>query len=104
MLAYAAIPLTCWLATLIATPRRPRLGNEIEELVYARLMGRQERLRLLAIVVTGVAFLVLVLALPSHGGRDARFSQQGSHYCTPDEVNIPRCYTRQPDGMWMQEP
>jgi hypothetical protein len=104
MLAYVALPLTCWLAALIAMPRKPRLGNEIEELVYARLLGRQEHLRLLAIVVTGVAFFGLVLALPSHAARDAGFNQQGSHYCTLDEVNIPRCYTRQPDGMWMQEP
>ncbi len=103
MLAYVALPLTCWLAALIATPRRPRPGNEVEELVYARLLGRQEQLRLLAIVATGVAFFAFVLALPSHGARDAGFSEQGSHYCTPAEADIPRCYTRQPDGSWPQE-
>lgn len=36
-----ALPVTCWVCTLLATPRRPHLGNEVEELVYARLLGRQ---------------------------------------------------------------
>src|SRR5436305_781925 len=51
MLALATIPVTCWLCTLIATPRRPRLGDEVAELVYSRLLGRQQLLRLFAIVV-----------------------------------------------------
>lgn len=102
MLAYVAIPLTCWLAALIATPRRPRPGNEIEELVYARLLGRQEHLRLLAIVATAVAFFALVLALPIHGAREAGYSLAGRHYCTPAEADIQMCYTLQPDGSWVQ--
>jgi len=103
MLAYAAIPLTCWLAALIAAPRRPRLGNEIEELVYSRLLGRQELLRLLAIIVTAVAFFALILTLPAHGAREAGFSQAGRHYCTPPEADVPRCYTLEPDGNWVPE-
>ena len=103
MLAYAAIPLTCWLAALLATPRRPRLGNEVEELVYARLLGRQECLRLLAIVATAVAFFVFVLALPVHRAHDAGFGQAGRHYCTTAVADVPRCFTLQPDGRWMQE-
>jgi hypothetical protein len=103
MLAYVAIPATCWLAALIAAPRTPRIGTEVEELVYARLLGRQEQLRLLAIVATGVAFLWLVLALPTHGAHDAGYSQASRHYCTPAEADVARCYTLQPDGTWAQE-
>lgn len=103
MLAYVAIPLTCWLAALIAAPRTPRIGNEVEELVYARLLGRQEHLRLLAIVATGVAFFWLVLALPSHGADDAGHSQAGLHYCTNADADTPRCYTLQPDVRWVPE-
>ena len=53
----AAIPLTCWLCALIAAPRRPRVGNEVAELVYIRLLGRQQRLVLLAAVATAVLFI-----------------------------------------------
>jgi hypothetical protein len=67
MLAYLAIPLTCWVCALVARPRRPHGGNEVEELVYARLLGRSERVALLALVVTIVTFFTFVVALPSHG-------------------------------------
>lgn len=102
MLAYAAIPLTCWLCALIAIPRRPRRGNEVEELVYARLLGRHELLRLLAIVATGAAFVALILTLPSHVTRDTGYSLASHYYCTQAEADVLRCYTLQPDGRWIE--
>lgn len=102
MITLAAIPLACWLAVLIATPRRPRVGNEIEELVYVRLLGRQEQLRLLAIVATAAALFMFVLALPAHGVRDAGYILSGRYYCTPAEADTQMCYSLQPDGSWLQ--
>jgi len=64
-LAYIAIPLSCWVCALVAIPRRPQRGNEVEEFVYARLLGRSQRVALLALVVTAVAFLTFVVGLPS---------------------------------------
>jgi hypothetical protein len=102
MLAYAAIPLTCWLAALLAAPRTPRIGNEVEELVYARLLGRQERLRLLAIVATGAAFLWFALALPGHAA-DPDGPAAVRQVCTERPGTAPTCYTRQPGGGWRVE-
>ena len=67
MLAYAAIPLTCWLCALIAAPRRPHPGNEVAELVYIRLLGRQQWLVLLAAMATAALFIALAIALPQRG-------------------------------------
>jgi hypothetical protein len=64
MWTLVAIPFTCWLCALVALPRRPRLGNEVEELVYTRLLGRQQRLVLLAVVASAAFLLVLLLGLP----------------------------------------
>jgi|SRR5690349_8012222 hypothetical protein len=103
MFAYAAIPLTCWLAVFIATPRRPLPGNEIEELVYARLLGRQQRLRLLALVATALLFLVFVLTLPQRVDPDLRDVRAAGRICNYPSVGFPTCYRLQPGGMWAQE-
>lgn len=63
---FIAVSITCWACALVALPRKPRLGNEIEELVYARLLGRQRRVALLALGVTAALFLAAVVALPQH--------------------------------------
>lgn len=63
MVTLAAIALTCWLCSLIALPRKPVAGNEAQELVYVRLLGRQQTLMLLALVVTAGALLSLVVAI-----------------------------------------
>jgi hypothetical protein len=44
MFAYTAIPLTCWLCALLAHPHRSLPGNGVAEIVYRRLLGRQQRL------------------------------------------------------------
>lgn len=41
MFMFAAIPLMCWLCVLVAMPHKPLPNNEVQELVYARLLGRQ---------------------------------------------------------------
>src|SRR5690242_12795065 len=71
VLALALIPLTCWLCALVAIPRRPLPGNEVQELVYARLLGRQQRLVLLALVVSLVVGFSFVVRLPGIALMDA---------------------------------
>ncbi len=63
MLTLVVLPLACWLCALLAAPRKPRLGNEVDELVYARLVGQRYRVALLALVVTLGAFVVLITIL-----------------------------------------
>jgi hypothetical protein len=63
MVTLGAVVVTCWLCALLATPRRPLRGNEIEELVYRRLLGRQQTVMLLAVLVTGVALLALAVTV-----------------------------------------
>src|SRR3954469_11220852 len=63
MITLAAVSLTCWLCALLAMPRRPLPNNEVQELVYARLLGRQQILMLLALIVTAVALLALLTAV-----------------------------------------
>lgn len=103
MFAYAAIPVTCWLAAFIATPRTPLPGNEVEELVYARLLGRQQRLRLLALVATMFLFLVFVLALPQRVDPDLRDVREAARICNYPSVGFPTCYRPQPGGVWARE-
>lgn len=63
MSALVAIIVTCWVCVCIATPRRPLLGNEVEELVYTRLHGRQQLLMLFAVAVTATGLFALALTL-----------------------------------------
>jgi len=60
----AAIAATCWVCAIISIPRKPRVGNEVAELVYSRLLGRQDRLVLLAGTATAALLLALTLSLP----------------------------------------
>jgi hypothetical protein len=64
MHALLIVTLTCWLCTLVAIPRKPPVSDEVAELVYRRLLGRQQRLALLAFIATGALFLTVVLSLP----------------------------------------
>ena len=100
MLAYAAIPLACWLYALIAIPRRPRFGNEVEELVYARLMG-QQRLILVAVVVSAAAFLMLVLSMPLRVDADLRGERAARWRCDAAAEAVAFCAERSAGGMWL---
>jgi len=103
MFAYAAIPLTCWLAAVIATPRRPRLGNDVEELVYARLLGRQQILRFVALIATMALFLFFVATLPARvdpGLRDVRGAREA---CANQRIGSRTCSVLGPGGVWVQQ-
>ncbi len=113
MFAYAAIPLTCWICALLAAPRKPRIGNEVEELIYSRLLGRQELLALLALFVTAITFLVVVTHLPQQLDPDLNTVRQAREACIEAQhaaldaadygVDIrARCYALQPGGMWAE--
>lgn len=107
MFTVVAIPLTCWICALLAIPRRARFGNEIEELVYSRLLGRQHRIALLALLATAVAFVAFVIAIPPamQPGRDT--VSGASRVCADaDSISAfrPICYDRGPGGTWVPDP
>lgn len=62
MCAIAAVAF--WIAALVASPGKPRLGDEMQEFVYRRLLGRQHLLVLLASAVTALMVVALILSLP----------------------------------------
>jgi hypothetical protein len=97
-----AIPLTCWLCAFVALPRKPRLGNEVEELVYARLLGRHHLLVLLALLATVVLALAVVVTLPRHADADPQAGRP-QRVCTQPSVGFPTCYERQADGTWTRQ-
>ncbi len=114
MFAYAAIPLTCWICALLATPRKPRIGNEVEELVYSRLLGRRELLALLAFFVTAITLLVIVTRLPQRLDPDLNTVRQAHAACvearqvassTADggATVLPHCLALQPGGTWVEQ-
>jgi hypothetical protein len=103
MLMYAAIPLTCWLCVLVAMPRKPLPDNEVQELVYSRLLGRQQRLALLAFIVTAVAFMTFVVGLSQRAGANEANVQVGQQMCSTSLTWYAICDTRQPDGQWKEE-
>jgi hypothetical protein len=113
MFAYVAIPLTCWVCTCIAIPRKPRPGNEVEELVYARLLGRQHRLVLIALAATAVVFFALITtaiqpaAQPTSAAKGNPVALSSDRegavpncMATPTS-GIPTCYELQADGTWL---
>jgi hypothetical protein len=104
MSAWIATILICWCCVLIATPRKPRVGNEVEELVYTRLLGRQQHLVLLACVVTVVTLLVLVLALPRSSDPTLDAARHPPQVCQHDPWSTATiCYTHQEDGTWVEK-
>jgi hypothetical protein len=109
MLAYAAIPLTCWLCALVAIPRKARIGNEVEELVYARLLGRQQRLVLLACIVSALTVGTAIVGLPhravpdlaASGGGDSACVGHGTYaICDTVATGVRSVRERQEDGTW----
>ncbi len=69
MLAAAAVPLTCWLCALLALPRPPRRGDEMQELVYCRLIARQHLLVACAVLTTLAVALALAVQALAFGAR-----------------------------------
>jgi hypothetical protein len=105
----AALALSCWLCALLARPSRPLAGSEVQELVYARLLGRQQRLVLLACIASTLLALGLLLMLPQRVDADLRAIRQANADCTVQidegtQVADPaRCYVLQAGGVWEQE-
>lgn len=84
MVTLTAVALTCWLCSLIALPRKPLPNNEVQELVYTRLLGRQHLLMLLALAATAGALLALVaIARPSHIDPDFNTQRRATISCIP---------------------
>lgn len=104
MSIWIAIAGSCWLCTFLAQPRKPLPGNEVEELVYSRLLGRQQTIRLLAIIMTAMTFFTFVLTLPSQLTLGRGVTQVGQLYCahSPDRSSV--CYTQRADGSWTPDP
>lgn len=103
MSAWIAIVLTCWCCVLIAVPRKPLPGNEVAELVYMRLLGRHERLVLLAMSVTTLAFLALVVTGASRADDASAFVPEPQRVCRDGSAVLLTCYVPQPSGMWMRD-
>src|SRR5262245_9264455 len=102
MVTLALVSLTCWACAVVAHPRKPLLGHEVEELVYARLLGRQQRLILLALLVTGVLALVFAVTRPNVADADLQ-GGRAQRACTQPSVGFPTCYEKQANGTWVQE-
>ncbi len=101
--AVGASVVSVWAAALVAMPRRPLPNNEVQELVYCRLLGRQHRVILLACIVTALGLLALVLSLPSSLAARAGSIPPRQQICFNTSVPSPTCYTPQPGGAWLEE-
>jgi hypothetical protein len=102
MFADVAIPLTCWLCVLLALPRKPLPGNEVQELVYSRLLGRQARLVVLALVLTAAAFVVGITTLPTQADPDLTTARRVRAYCDLTAAHQSVCHYLQADGTWLE--
>jgi hypothetical protein len=98
-----AVALTCWLCAVLALPRKPRRNDELQELVYARLLGRQQTLMLVALVATALAFMVFVAGLPQRTGTDEEGAPVRQRLCSDSPLLPSTCYTRLSDGQWTEE-
>src|SRR5262249_48411337 len=99
-----AIPLTCWVCALVALPRKPHPGTDIEDLVYARLLGRQQRLFLLALLASVVVLLTVIVHLPSRVLRDDASAPQAQQaICESSAAGPGVCWVGQPGGVWAVE-
>jgi hypothetical protein len=101
MWSLIAIPLTCWLCALVALPRRPLPDNAVQELIYGRLLGRQQRLVLLALVATIVMLLALLATVPRHAGSDLP-TDRPCGLAAPDDQ--PVCGPAQQTDSWAMMP
>lgn len=114
MTALAVAAMICWVMVLVARPRKPLPGNEVQELVYSRLLGRQQMLMLLALFVTAVVLLLIVVTLPQRLDPDLRTVRQAREACVEAQhaaseaedrggVTQAHCYALQPGGTWAEE-
>ena len=98
------IPLTCWPCALVALPRKSRLGNEVEDLVYTRLFGRWQRLVLLALLASVVAIAVFVIRLPGRTpAEDSAMQSPPQIICNTPLTGLGVCWVERPGEMWVVE-
>ena len=102
-MTFIAVALTCWLCALVASPQKPLPGNEVQELVYARLLGRRERVMLLAIAMTIVAFASIVVTLPQRAGAEASKLPRSGMSCAQLLEERDPCVTIQPGTRAIRE-
>lgn len=91
-----AVAVTLWVAALVASPRRPLMGNEVQELVYVRLLGRQQLLVFVATAATAALALALVLSLPARVHADLA---RGRTRCETLTSTRKPCYVYE-NGRW----
>lgn len=103
MLAIALAATTCWVCALVARPRRPLPGNEVQERVYSRLLSRHQRVALLAIALTAAVLLVHIGNMPSRPLTPANDALSPQSVCYDSGMIGSICYTQQPEGMWIEE-
>lgn len=106
-------PLICWLAVLVARPRTPLPGGEVQERIYARLLGRQQMLIVLATVVTVAMLLAQIVALPEREDADLSMIRHAHAVCLKEHdraadmidfggiMTAPKCYELSAGGVWL---
>jgi hypothetical protein len=100
MIALALACLTCWVMVLAARPRRPLPGHEVQELVYSRLLGRQQTLVLVATVVSGIALVGFVVTASQRATADLRAARQVPALCASERDSTATCATAGPGEQW----
>ncbi len=114
MTALAVACVICWVMVVAARPRKPLPDNEVQELVYSRLLGRQQTLALLAFFVTAIALLVIVVGLPRRLDPDLATVRQAREACVAARraasdaadsgaTNRAHCYEIQAGGAWAEK-
>lgn len=97
----AAIPIVCWLCALIAMPR---IGpNAEEERSVAYQLGRQRRVRIVAVITTMMLLLAAIARVPHGSDADLRALRDTQRICTNVAVGFATCYQHRADGSWWRE-
>src|SRR3954452_20785223 len=94
--AVGASVASVWAAAFVAMPRKPLPNNEVQELVYSRLLGRQHRVIIFAAMVTALGLLALALSLPADIATRAGTTAAAQQLCFSGSTAPPICYTPQP--------
>jgi hypothetical protein len=71
MPAVCASAVSLWIAAWVAIPHKPFSANEVQALVYSRLIGRQQRLVALALVGTAMLLITVIVAVSQSLQADA---------------------------------
>jgi hypothetical protein len=116
VVALATTSLTCWLCAWLAKPSKPLRGNEVQELVYGRLLGQQRRLTLLALLLTGGMLLYMIVTLPQRADNTLQDVRVADAECLAqlgkdesdsarDETGSAtvRCYELEAGGGWVEK-